>query len=362
MPDQVHTAAAYEIVLAPRGKPAQTLPLDNFDGNNNDFLRFFASFIKSMPASYLIHDGNRSYGEPKNIMMAGCTYACRLVSGIKGIRSQFRARGTNPLYKRTAEDIEEMDFGVYLLRPPNAKVGFLVLEHIGDRSIARAFRTKLTEHFKTVYPDIRMTLSRTAHTDAWRKAEEQGDAISVKQLTIVHRHVDSSQYAQFGIGGITTKLGEYRRVLRFTHEPESASFLTKARNYFYPPAPAIPAAGGLLGMTTDDDGGADELEHDAANELIAEVRYPGQPPQSIRCSGARPPAIKYDVYVGPESEDTDSAFLTRAKAIAKSLADAGGCLLETGWDSAEWQDADSLPSWEVQGFGQATATPEQPAE
>src|SRR5690348_18149442 len=128
MAEQTHTAAAFEIVMSVRGKPLQTLPLDNFNGEGADFLRFFASFVKSMPAGRLIEDGNRSYGEPDNVVMAGGTYSCRLVSGTSGVVSEFRARGDKPAYRREDDDVEEMRFGVYLLRPENAKVGFLIIE------------------------------------------------------------------------------------------------------------------------------------------------------------------------------------------------------------------------------------------
>ncbi|OBB14697.1 hypothetical protein A5761_15355 [Mycolicibacterium setense] len=356
-----HTAAAYEVMLAPIRKPKETLPLDNFDGDGGDFLRFFASFVNSMPKGCLVRDGSKSYGDPAEVLMAGCTYSCRLVSGTAGISSDFRQRGDNPAYRRTPEDFEEMTFGVYLLRPPNAKVGFLIIERIGDRTITQVFRTKLVEHFRAMYPGVMLSLSRTAHTDAWHEAEAQGESLAVKTLTIVHRSPGQGQMSQFGIGGLTKKVGEYRRVLKFTDEPESAGFLAKARNYFMGP-PAVSATGGLTSTTGEDDGGADEDEHDAANELIAEIRYPGQGIQSIRCSGARPQAIKYDISVTPGGENAHNEYVTAAKALARSLAAAGSCVLESGWDTGAWEDASALPKWEVEGFDQTTAASEQPSE
>ncbi|MBU8824176.1 hypothetical protein [Mycolicibacterium goodii] len=351
MTEPRHTAAAYEIVLSVRGKPTDTLPLDNFDGEGAKFSRFFASFIKSMPTDRLVEDATRSYGEPSSIIMAGNTYSCRLISGTSGIASKFRARGTTPGFTRTPDDVEEMSFGVYLLEPPNAKVGFLIIERIGGRTLARAFRTKLTEHFRAIYPGILLTLARTAQTDAWRQAEQKGKEVAVRQIIAIHRGIEAGQMDQFGIGGGAKKVGEYHQILRFNNEPETANVLKKVRNHFYPPNTGLTAHGGTISLSAADDGGADEDEHDEASELIAEVQYKGQPPQKIRVSGARPPAIKYPIDVGAGGDTDGSAFRSAARDIAKNLAGDTDCRLDTGWDTGEWPDADSLPHWEVTGFG-----------
>lgn len=354
MSEQTHTAAAYEITLSVRGKPNEMLPLDNFDGDGGDFLRYIASFVKSMPPDRLVKEKSRSFGEPSSIQMAGCTYSCRLVSGASGIRSEFRSRGEKTGFVRTDDDVEEMRFGVFLLRPPNGRVGFLIVERIGNRTLAREFRTLLLSHFRSMYPNVIPSLSRTAHTDAWRQAEEQGNAVGVREVTIVHRGIEAGQMEQFGIAGATKKVGEYRQMLRFNDEPESAGILKKLRGAFFAPTPGISARGGTVAIDAGEDGGADEGETDDVSELIAAVRFPGQPVQHIRCSGARPPAIRYPLDVGPGVDDGDeahNAFRSGAKTIAKGLAGETDCRLEQGWDTSEWEDADTLPTWEVTGFG-----------
>lgn len=347
--DQKHTAAAFEITISVRRKPSEYLPLDNFDGEGAKFSRYLASFISSIPSDRLVKDGVRSYGEPNGVAAAGCTYSCRLVSGTSGIVSSFRARGDKSGFSRTGDDVEEMNFGLYLLEPPNAKVGFLIIEQINGRTLARAFRTKMVDHFRAMFPGVVLTLARTAQTDAWRQAEAQGQEVAVKTITVIHRGIDAGQMEQVGIGGSARKLGEYRQVLRFNQEPESANVLKKVRNYFQPPAPGLTATGGTISIG-EDDGGVDEHEHDAANELVAEIQYKGQPPQKVTLSGARPPAIKYPIAVGPGGDTDGTAFRTGAREIAKRLAGDTDCRLHSGWDTGEWPDIGSLPRWEVTGF------------
>jgi hypothetical protein len=366
--DQTHTAAAFEVSLSVRGKPTQTLPLDNFNGAGSQFLRFFASYVSSLPQGRLVEDKNRSFGQPTKVTMAGCTYSCRVISGTSGIVSEFRGPDGTARFSRKGDDVEEMRFGAYFLQPPSAHVGFLIIERVGNRTIAQAFRTKLVAHFRSMYPNIILSMARTAETNAWREAEEA--SVTVKQITVISRGIDSGQMQDFGIGGITKKTGEYRRILKFNDEPESAGILRKVRDFFYPPMdPGIGEHGGTISIGSepdseaddaDGDGGADEGGPDEINEVIAQVSYPGGATHSIRCSGARPPLITYPIDVGPGDDDADYAsFRTGAREIVRNLAQATDCTLESGWDTGEWQDKDSLPKWEVQGFGEITAAPPQ---
>jgi hypothetical protein len=359
--EQTRTGAVFEIVITPRRKPTEALPLDNFDGSGAQFLRFFAGYVNSFPKGRLVQDNTHSFGEPSRVTPAGVTYSCRMVSGTSGIISRFRAREGRPEFSRTGEDVEEMSFGAYLLQPPNARAGFLVIERVGNRTLARGFRTMLVNHFKAVHPNLIVTLTRTAETDAWREAERQGQSVAVRRITVVHRGIETSQMAQFGIAsGSRRTVGEYSRILNFKDEPESASVLGRVRRYFHPEH-GVAATGGTIstGGEGDDDGGADHSEPDEVNEIIAEISTPARGPHSIRYSGARPPAITYPIDVGAGDDDVYVAFRRSARDIARSLAEATDCRLETGWDTGEWQDADDLPRREVQGFGQVTAAPQQ---
>ena len=49
MTEQARAAAAFEVVITPRRKPTEALPLDNFDGSGAQFLRFFAGYVNSFP-------------------------------------------------------------------------------------------------------------------------------------------------------------------------------------------------------------------------------------------------------------------------------------------------------------------------
>ncbi|PBA30409.1 hypothetical protein CKJ65_18670 [Mycobacterium intracellulare] len=254
-----------------------------------------------------------------------------------------------------------MPFGVYLLQPPNARVGFLIVERVGGRTLARSFRTVLVKHFKTIYPNHILALARTAQTDAWREAEQQGEAVTVRRIIVVHRGIETSQMADFGIGGSRRPVGEYSRILNFKEQPESANVLGRVRRKFRPDR-GVDATGGTISTTSGgvvDDGGADEGEVDEVNEIIAEISTPSRGKQTIRYSGARPPAIKYPIDVGPDDDDLYAVFRRSAGRIAMTLAQETDCRLEEGWDTEEWQDTDSLPKWEVQGFGQVAAPPEQ---
>jgi hypothetical protein len=335
--------------------------MDNFDGSGAQFVRFLAGYVNSFPAGRLVVDNTYSFGEPSRITPLGVTYSCRILSGTSGIVSRFRPREDRPEFTRTGDDVEEIPFGLYLLQPANARVGFLIIERIGNRTLARGFRTMLINHFKTVYPAHMVTLSRTAETDAWREAEMQGDSVAVRRIIVVHRGIESSQMAQFGIGGSRKPIGEYSRILNFKQEPESANVLSRVRKFFHPEQ-GVDATGGTLsaGSEGDDDGGADQSEVDEINEIIAEISTPTRGRHSIRYSGARPPQITYPIDVSPSEEDVYVAFRDGARGIALNLADAADCKLEAGWDTEEWPDADNLPRWEVQGFDQAAAATEQP--
>lgn len=357
MTDINYTMVAFEVVISVRGKPTETLPLDNFDGSGAQFLRFVASYVKSMPDEGLIKDNNRYYGEPDAIVPAGETYSCRLISGTSGIDSRFRRKDRTEAFRRTGDDIEEIEFGVYLLQPPAAHVGFLLMERVGGRTVARAFRTTMIDHFKRVYPELILTLTRTAETDAWKAAEEAAEKVSVKKITAIHRGIEASAMQELGLGGTARKLGEYQRVFKFREEPESGAILKKARNFLFPPVATVSADGGTVsvGPEGESDGGEND---DEVDELIAEVSYAGSPPRSIRYSGARPPLISYPVEVLP-SEDAPVAFLRAAKKIAKNLVDTTDCRLESGWDTGDWKDYEDLPTWKVEGFAaNAVSAPE----
>lgn len=356
LPEPKYSAAAYEVVIARRGKPSETLPLDNFDGAGSSFLRYFASYVNSIPTTHLVRDHARSFGSPSEIKMAGATYSCRLISGTSGIVSKFRGPDGKWAFERDGDDVEEIDFGLYVLEPPNAKVGFLVTEFIGGRTICQSFRTFLVNHFKSIYPDALVTLSRTAQTDAWREAEKQGTGIAVKQITAVHRGIEASAMQNFGIGAGRKVVGEYRQILNFKEEPQSANVLKKVRASLWPTDGLITATRGTISFVNGDDGGPEDETDSDISELIAEVIYPGGTSQSIRCSGARPPRISYPIE--PISSETpEDAFRRSARQIAKNLADDTDCKLEQGWDTGEWKDAKTLPKWEVNGFGAADPPP-----
>lgn len=358
MTDISYTMVAYEATISPRNKPTESLPLDNFDGNGAQLVRFIASYVKSMPTDRLIKDGSKRYGEPEDIRMAGVTYSCRMVSGTTGIISKFRNKNRDEVFNRTDEDVEEINFGLYFLQPPSAHVGFLMIERVSGRTVARGFRTAMIDHFKVAFPDHILSLTRTAETDAWKAAEKAADSVSVKKITAIHRGIDASAMREFGIGGTPRKVGEYHQVLKFRDEPEKGGILTKARNALFPPDSAVTADDGTVSVGADDDGGDNE---DDVNELIAEVSFPGQPPRSIRYSGARPPLISYPMDVRP-GEDSSVAFLRSAKQIAKKLVEGTDCRLESGWDTGDWPDADQLPTWEVKGFGANAAALEEPRQ
>lgn len=358
MTDIDYSAVAYEVSLSRRNKPAETLPLDNFDGKSSSFLRCLAAYVNAFPDERLVRDGRRKFGEPTQVKMQGCTYSCRIISGTSGVVSRFRNPDRSPAFERGGDDVEEMDFGVYAVEPPNAHVGFLIIEQIGGRSIAQAFRTFFVEHFKSVYPDVIPSLARTAETDAWKAAEKRADAVRVRSITAIHRGIEASAMQEFGIGGVSRKAGEFHRVLRFKDDPASGEVLRKLRDRFFPVADTIDATGGTISMEAETDGGGND-DDDDADELIAEISDPSQGRRTIRYSGARPPRIKYPVEV-LAGETPPAAFSRSAKAVVKSLAEATDCKLETGWDTGEWQDSENLPKWEVQKFGEGAAPPAQP--
>lgn len=357
MIDVDYSAVAYEVSFSRRNRRAESLPLDNFDGRGSSFLRCLAAYVHAMPDERLIHEGRKSFGEPTDIQMHGCTYSCRIVSGSSGVTSWFRNPDRTSAFERRNTDVEEMRFSLYALEPPNSHVGFLVLEQIGSRSIAQAFRTIFVEHIKSLYPDVMPSLARTAETDAWRAAEERADSLQVKSITAIHRGIEASAMQDFGIGGVARTAGEFHRVLRFKDEPASGQVLRQLRDRFFPVADTTAATGGSLSMSSDDDGGAND-EDDEADELIAEIVDPSQGRRTIRISGARPPLIRYPVEVSA-GQDPNAAFLQTARTVAASLAEATDCRLEAGWDTGNWQG--SLPTWEVQKFGENASPPTEPS-
>ena len=67
-----------------------------------------------------------------------------------------------------------MTFGVYLLQPPNARVGFLIVERVGNRTLARSFRTMLLNHFKAIYPNHILTLYANRRNGCLAGSREEG--------------------------------------------------------------------------------------------------------------------------------------------------------------------------------------------
>ncbi|WP_159928328.1 hypothetical protein [Rhodococcus sp. WAY2] len=344
-----HALVAYEVSLSELRKPKITLPLDNFDGRGASLIRLFATYVNSMPKGRLVKKDSRHFGMPHDVETAGYTYRCKIVSGTSGIFSVIKKPGdSGPGYMRTAQDIEQINFAVYFVQPPDAHVGFLLVETVAGRSVGQAFRTIFINLFRAQYPEVMITMGRTAEVDAWKEAEKAGQAVSVKSITAIHRGIDASAMQMFGIGGTSRKLGEYHRVLRFKENPESSVILKKMREHFFPPSNALPVADGTVALSDGDDGGPDE---DEASELVAEVSYPGRRSQTIRVSGARPPLITYPVNpVG--AEDTDAAFKRASKAVVKSLVEQTDCKLPPKWEDRAWDDAENLPVWEVTEFAQ----------
>lgn len=343
----IHSFVAYELSLSERRKPSHTLPLDNFDGKKNSFIRHFAAYVDSLPSDRLVQKENRHFGMPHDVKKLGCTYQCKIVSGTSGILSVIGNPATGaPGYKRTPKDIEQLNFNVFFVQPPDAHIGFLLVETVAGRSVGQAFRTILINQIRARFPEITMTLARTAHTDAWKAAEEAGQSVSVKSITAIHRGIGASAMQEVGLGGVARKVGEYHRVLKFREDPQPASVLKKAREYFFPPDNSIVAEGGTISITDGDDGGPDE---DEANELIAEVSYAGGSRQHVRVSGARPPLITYPIKpVG--TEDTDQSFIREAKEVVKSLVEKTDCKLPPKWNDGEWEAEASIPKWEVSDF------------
>ncbi|ORL06444.1 hypothetical protein A6I84_19125 [Prescottella equi] len=206
--------------------------------------------------------------------------------------------------------------------------------------------------FKKRYPDVIPTLSRTAETDAWKAAEAAGDRVSIKKVTAIHRGIDASAIQEFGIGGTARQIGEYHQILKFQSEPESGTSLTKLREYFFPSQSpeGVSVDGGNISFSNAEDGGADE---DEADELVAEVSYPGGKTQSIRCSGARPPLITYPIEVG-NGDDPDNAFRREARHVVKSLVANADAALPEKWDDGPWTNVESLQTWKVSEFYDTT--------
>ncbi|MBA8964653.1 hypothetical protein JOJ86_005931 [Rhodococcus percolatus] len=352
MSEQKRSFVVYEVSVSPRGKPRKTLPLDNFDGKGTSVLRLFASYMRSMPKDKLIQKKDRYFGQPFDEETAGCTYTSKIISGTAGIISEIaKANQTGPGFKREEDDIERITFNVRFVQPPKSHVGFLMIERVSNRSVGQAFRTIFVNILKRRYPEIILTLARTAETDAWKAAEEAGDAVSVRMVKAIHRGIGASALQEFGIGGVTRPVGEYHQVLRFQSEPVSGGSLRKLREYLFPAPPpqGVSVDGGNISMVVADDGGADE---DEADELVAEVSYPGGKTQSIRCSGARPPLITYKIDQ-TDSEDADTAFRRETKSVVESLVENSDSELAEKWDDGEWKNAESLPIWKVDEFYEA---------
>ena len=108
----------------------------------------------------------------------------------------------------------------------------------------------------------------------------------MRRIIIVHRGIDASQMAQFGIGGSSRPIGEYSRILNFKEQPESAKVLSRVREKFRPDQ-GVDATGGTLSAFSegDADGGANESEIDEINEIIAEISTPTRGSHTIRYSG-----------------------------------------------------------------------------
>lgn len=354
-----HAMVAYEISLAERGKPTQSLPLDNFDGNGASLICVFAAYIKGMPADRLVAEKDRHFGQPHEVKAAGKTLRFRIVSGTSGILSVIKdPEAKGPGYQRTANDVEQINFNVCVVQPPDAHVGFLLIETVANRSVGQAFRTMFTAGFRRRFPDVTLTLSRTAQTDAWKAAEEAGQSVSVKTLTAIHRGIAAETMQDMGIGGTARPVGEYRQILDFKKDPQPSSILKKTREAFFgPDSTGIDATRGTISMKHGRDGGPDE---DEADELVAYVSYAGGGTQSIRVSGARPPLITYPIT--PRGGESDAAaFHRHSRAVVKSLVEETDCTLPAKWDHGDWEDYEGIAPWEVADFAN-TADPAPQSE
>lgn len=349
-----HAIVAYEISLAERGSPSHTLPLDNFDGKGASVLRLFASYIKAMPSTHLIAADTRHYGLPHDVQAAGNTLRFKIVSGTSGILSLIKnPADTGPGYQRAAADIEQFNFNVYVVQPPDAHIGFLLIETVAGRSVGQAFRTVFIKEFRRLFPTVTITLTRTAETDAWKAAERAGQEASVKSITAIHRGIEASVMKDMGVGATARPVGEYKRILNFRDDPQPTSILKSTREFFFPPASTgIDAEGGTISLKEGDDGGADE---DEADELIALVSYAGGTTQSIRVTGARPPLITYPIG-SPTGDVVDEDFHRESRVVAKSLVGQTDGKLPAKWDTGEWNDFETIAPWEVADFAKAAGT------
>lgn len=322
--------------------------LGNFDGKGSNVLHEFSAFINGLSTDLISRD-ERHFGNPADVTRAGCTISLRIQGGSSGIRSHLHDLPTGKHFDRGFDTVEQFGYRLLFVAPPDAIVGFMMVEGIGNKTLTIAARDEFRRCFGSRHPDFRIVFATVTEEKLWQQIEAKWDEHCVHRIEVSRREISSSEAKNTGVGTQRKNLTKFTQIADFSDSPRTGKDVRNLRRRWT----GKKTAKGVIEVTdpitvNDLDGQHGEIVlRENVIEIVIDATLNGSR-RKVHFTGKHAQPVRYVIKLPAGAELTDDIFYAEARSHVRGLADDIAVKLDDGWNTGDWDHPERVKPMEVQ--------------